>query len=227
LKIIKTEIELARKVIEWLKDQRWEVYQEVAMGYGSPVADIVALRNNLTWVIETKMNLSLVLLEQAQYYIWHSNYTSIATPHLRHAKGRKMADMILRQLGVGRLDVGYDVTERASPKIHRINAVLNVKKYLVEAQKNYAEAGNPNGSRWSPFKATCEQVIAAVKKTPGLTLKELIDSIDHHYASSQTARSSLSHWIQEGIVKGIHAVRVGKVLRIYEDKDTKLAMNEK
>jgi len=215
-----TEMDLAAQVIEWLEDQKWEIYQEVSLGYGNAVVDIVALRDGITWAIETKLSLSLALLEQAHNLIWYSNYVSIAIPQKNTVKGHKIAGIIMAQFGIGKIVVQYgQLYERHQPKLHRIRETVSIKRFLNDTQKTYSQAGNSEGSYWSPFKDTCRQVKEFVSKHPGATLKEIIDGVKHHYASDNTARSSLAKWIETGVIEGLYIYREGRKIRIYDNPD--------
>lgn len=219
-----TEIELAKKLILWLQDQQWDIYQEVSLGYGQPTADIVALRNGMTWVIETKMNISLALMEQAHKYIWLSNYVSIAIPAnpywksglRKRQKGQNFADLILQHFGIGKLTVGEnDIREIVAPRLRRVHQILNIKSYLVSMQKTHAPAGNAEKRKWTPFQETVNNIIDYVRLHPGATLKEVINSIDHHYASSVTAKTYIAQWIHKGIIKNLEIEKKGKLNRLY------------
>lgn len=211
-----TEIDLAAKVIEWLKDQKWEIYQEVSLGYANAVVDIVALRDGVTWAIETKLSLSLALLEQAHNLIWYSNYVSIAIPPRRNVKGHKIAGIMMNQLGIGEIIVSDQARERGRAKLRRIKEIYSIKRFLNDAQKDYAPAGNSNRLYWSAFKYTSQQVKEFVSKYPGATLKEIVDGIKHHYSSSVTARSSVAKWIETGVIEGLYVRRDGKKITIWE-----------
>ena len=211
------EIQLAQEVIYFLKDMKWEIYQEVKVPGG--VIDIVGIRNNISWIIETKCFLSLQLLEQVYKKKQMSNYISIATPRLRNVKGRFAAEMFLRNNGIGYLQTEFMIgtTEIITPKLFRIkrNLMWNVTKYLVEQQKDYANAGNPDCRYWTPFKGTCKNITEYVCKNPGCTIKELIDNINHHYHSSITAKSSINAWINQGVIKNILREKHGKSYKLY------------
>lgn len=93
--------------------------------------------------------------------------------------------------------------------------MVDIRKHLNENQKNYAKAGNAEGRRWTPFQNTNQQVINYIKKNEGCSLKQLIESINHHYHSNTNARSCIAKWIKEGVIKGIKSKRDGRILRIY------------
>jgi len=215
-----SEAELAAVVVAWLRDLRWEVYQEVE-AYGH-VADIVAVQGALLWVIETKTSLSLRVMEQAFMWRQRAHYASVAIPRARRASSYAMR--CLNRDGIGALEVrapdGY------TPELSRVSevghAALNrrpagkLRDKLYEQQKTYAAAGS-QGARWTPFIGTCEELRRFVAEHPGATLKESIASIKTHYRTPSTARSSLARWIQAGVVQGVRCELEGKALRLYAE----------
>ena len=215
-----SEVELAKPLIAWLEDQRWEVYQEVQPQNCGYTADIVAVQNNLVWIIEVKKTFGLTVMEQAHRWGGFGNYISVAVPV---SKNMSAGCYFLKQEGIGVLTIvkpnDYNaprdcVFELLSPKLNRrINDAMI--KTLTPEHKVYAEAGNANGKRLTPFKQTCRKVWNVVKLKPGISMKELIDRIDTHYSSTACARSCLAQWIQAGKVGGVRAERNGRLLRLY------------
>jgi len=195
-----SESELAAVVVRWLREQEWEVFQEVQATRGGRRADIVAKRGRLLWAIEAKRSLSLALLEQGVSWQWRAHHVSVAFPL---GKGRGMGLAVCKWKGLGALAVTEDrVVERLAPRLNR-RIGGHLADVLVPQQADYAPAGNAGGAFWSPFKETCQNVLAFVREHPGCTSKELVEGVDHHYHSSATARSALLHWVGAGKIPGI------------------------
>ncbi len=225
---MKTEQELAGKLVKWLKDQHWDVYQEVQMHQGGNIADIVAAQGPLLWVIECKKTMSLELLGQALEWRKYSNFTSVCIPYAsrRYSKGRTAAKHLLKSNGIGLIEIreektGYkhatDVDVSIRPALRR-SISPSLKKSLNEKQKTYARAGNANGRRWTPFQQTCVEINKIVKRRPGITLKDLVDALpQHHYASDKTARSTIGRYAQAetSIIKGVTGRKEGRVIKLY------------
>jgi hypothetical protein len=74
---------------------------------------------------------------------------------------------------------------------------------LLDGQRTFAKAGNADGKFWSPFRDTCERVRKVVDALPGLTMSEIVDMIDHHYVSKQSASGSLLRWVEAGKIDGV------------------------
>jgi len=216
---------MGRVLVAWLTDMKWEVYQEVQPYSHGQIADIVAVRPPLVWIIEMKKSLTLSVIEQAEGWTHDCHYLSIAVRwgiSGRKVAGRSVAVRMLSLLGIGILDVdarhadyyGPSVREKLEPKLRRWANVKKVRDCLTENHKTFAPAGNPWGKRLTPFSVTCLRVMEAVKNHPGITMKEVVDRIDTHYSSTATARASLMKWIRLGLVDGVRAEN-GRPTKLY------------
>ena len=207
----KTESDLAEVVVNWLQDLRWEIYQEVQFYAYGRIADIVAVQNNLVWIVETKKTMTLAVIEQAEYWKGNAHYVSIAVPYANWTnKGRSFAYTVCKKFGVGAFIVSEPTTytpiyviEKQKPQFNRYAKTERVFETLSEEHKTFAKAGNPDNKRWTPFQKTSKAVVEEVCKNPGLTLKELIDRVDTHYSSTSTAKTCIAKYIRDGIIKGL------------------------
>lgn len=205
-----TEAEVAGIVLQWLEALGADVYQEVEADTLSDLrADIVAVVGPEVWIIETKTSLSLALVEQLlpRRRLAHRVYAAAPC-----GKARCDGD-VFRELGLGLLDVhkgsgvrwDYDqVTLRVESRRWNSRPVA-LRSKLTPAHKTHAKAGSTTGGHWTPFRATIEDLAAKVRQQPGISLKEAIASIKHHYRTMAGARSSLAHWISVGKVPGIRS----------------------
>lgn len=212
----KAESDLAKVVVEYLREQGWEVYQEVKLK-GSGVADIVAVQGQIVWVIESKMSLGFAVLEQAWKWQRYAHYVSVAVPvGYGKVKGRQLANQMMRSLGIGHLEVSPGwVRVYAPPSLNRRAAAKALRDSLNEKHKTYAQAGNADGRHWSPFKQTCDDIRVAVATSPGITMKDLLERITTHYRSLATARSSIVFWARHGKIKGVEVRREGRRLTLH------------
>lgn len=204
-----SEQDMAARVVAWLQEQHWDVYQEVVVR--GPRADIVAVQGRIVWVIECKAAMGLRLLEQAWSWRGVAHYVSAAIPS---RSGSRFGDKIMRDYGIGLLSVGDSVSETVPPLLWRRADVDTIRTRLREEHKTYAAAGNASSSYYSPWKATCDEVRAFVARTPGCSLKDLVDGIRHHYRTAANARTSLRTWIDEGKISGVRLVRDGRHLTL-------------
>lgn len=214
-----SEIELAERVVNWLKEQGWEIYQEVAF-MSSKIADIVAIKDNQSWVIECKTSFGLKVLEQAFDWKVFANYVSVAVPY-RSIYKSKIANIILNDLKIGALLIsvkGWDESRRVEEYLKPIFydcGKINIIKYLHNEQKTWAQAGSKSGNRYTKFKGTVNQIYEYLKLHPGSTLKEIIKNIHHHYSKDSTAQSAISAWIRNGVIKNIDIKLENKFYHYY------------
>lgn len=222
-----TEEEIASRVVYFLKEMKWEVYQEVDAGCR---ADIVGTRDHVCCIVEVKTTLSTDLC--AQVMEWRrrraANYIYIAVPRPKlptgfrsqYSRGKLFLYEILEEKGIGILEVKSDfwggeehweVVERSGAKLIR-KLAMDIREKLHEEQKVFARAGNAINKHWTPWKGTCMAWAGYVNEHPGCTIKECIDIAGHHYSTDSTARSSMLTWIKEGKVEGVEcrSVKVGK-----------------
>jgi len=199
-------------IVSYLRDLRWDVHQEVQPGYGWGIADIVAVQGPVLWVIECKMTLSIAVMSQAEGWIRHAcaNVVSVAVPRpLRASTDRDFAYRVCERFGVGVLvvDSGY-VHVGARPRFWRPTGYYKnyLRDSLSDQTRTYAAAGSTAGAHFTAFKGTCQSIVTVLRETPGLTTRELVEKVNHHYASDSSARSSLVKWLREGIIPGVRGV---------------------
>jgi hypothetical protein len=210
-------------VITYLRDNQWDVYQEVEV-FGW-VADIVAVNGRMVWVIETKRSLTFEVIQQAERWGRYAHYVSIAVPEVRLSAGREFAYRVCEKFDVGAMSVssplGYPpsgyVKENVVSRLNRRAMADRIRDRLTDAHRTYAEAGNADGRRWSPFKETCDRVRMAVERQPGITMKELLDGITTHYASTASAKSSIAYWARQGKIDGVRCELDGRRLRFFPE----------
>ena len=196
MSLTKKETELAKLVVEWLKEQHWEVYQEVQFGFGGGVADIVAVRHGIMWIIECKTAYGLAVLEQA--YRWPTHYRSIAVPWARTQRNYRVARDYY-QVGVLEVDSNIfshngSVDEVIYPKLF-VRHHDSVKRYLnllTELHKTFALAGSANGDHLTPYKNTMIDVRKIIEKNPGCTIGFVFEQLGvMHYASEASFKGNI------------------------------------
>jgi hypothetical protein len=204
---VTSEADLAAVVIAWLEALGADVYEEVELQRQGIRADIVARVRAEIWIVETKTSVSLALIEQAMERRRFAHRVYIAAP-IHRARG---GVALCSELGIGVLgvkagaDLNYDpplVREEVASRRWNQRPVALTKKLSPE-HKTHARAGAPTGGHWSPFRKTCELLCERVARNPGLTLKEAVGSIEHHYHSNSGARASLATWIREGKIPSV------------------------
>ena len=213
------ETEIAEAVTGWLTDQHWECYFEVQVYSLGRVADIIAVRGPLVYIIECKNTLSLRVLQQAS--LWRSHLRSIAVPKPKPARyrysDRDGAYRIARNcLEIGILEVGgprimfdsktivWDVKEKVQPKLKRdFNPMAQrIRQSLIPEHKTFAPAGSAGRGHWTPYKSTMISVRNFIKRNPGCTFKQIGDNLGRmHYSNLGSAignlRKALVSWESE------------------------------
>jgi len=218
-----TEKDLAAPVVEWLTEQGFEVFQEVE-AYNR-TADIVARDGRFIWVIECKKSLSLEVIDQADRWRWMATWCSVAVPKPRRGFERpRIVRSILDWRGIGLLEV-------ESPRIHvpiykplvteeipfHTNRKADYKKwdrFLTEQHKTYCPAGSQSG-RLTKFKITKDALVSYVRRNPGVSLKEALEKIKHHYASKSGAVGRTAELIRRGVFPELRLEHDGKYLKLW------------
>lgn len=209
-----SEETLAEKVVAWLQEMKWDVYQEVQMDRYGRVCDIVAIQNKVSWFIEVKTTLGIDVIEQAQAWRWSAHYVSVATPIIP----RPFVCSILRNFGIGAIFINtkqaFEVREDFHCQLNR-HADKRVFYAISEEHKVFAKAGTNSGQHWSPFKQTCQAILDHVERNPGVSLSDLMKEINTHYRSVSTARACIKKWAEVGSIPGVELKREGRAVRFY------------
>lgn len=216
------ETELAQAVAAYVRDAGWDTHYEVAPWDNAGArADIVATKGRLLWIIETKLTLSIALIEQAMKWETYAHYVSIATPvragifvsrvcH-REGIGTIYAEVLDRRWAGPGPGSGPERTYKISEWLGaaRLNRhatqVETMRRVLSDEHRTYAQPGSADGSYWTRYKQTCADILKIVEARPGLTIKQLLDDeeLEHHYSSTATAKSTIAAMVQKGAIPGV------------------------
>jgi len=196
------ESDVGKVVIDYLKDLRRKVYCEVAAAGGR--IDIVALdeKNRITSV-ELKTRLSFDLLTQSIDRSAYSHWSIAACPKPKNMRAAHIAvRTICETYGIGLWFVrGKSVEVHCVPRLNRNALSKYILNELHDGQMNQ-DAGVNQGHR-SPFRQTVSGLTRYVANHQGCSLKDAIESIDHHYSTRTSARSSIASWIRSGVIDGV------------------------
>ncbi len=207
-----SEKEVASHIISYLRNNGYEIYQEVPIGGGA--IDIVATQDSLIVAIETKTNLGLDVLEQASSWLGHANMVYCGVPKPKRSQstfGRRVAS----KFGIGTIEVFFPkevseynqitVSENIEPVFYRKTSDRIKNALRPEMMSGeYGVAGTRTGGRFTPFKETTETLLKVVRSNPGIELKRAIEAIKrHHYVSNAAARVNLKKYIENGVIKGL------------------------
>lgn len=219
-----SEAELAEHVIAWFRANQWAVYQEVP--FCGSAADIVVTKGPVVGVAETKQSLGLDVLCQAHSWIGKANFVWCAIWEPKRSQNR-FGKTVAKQFGIG----VFHVDDQAW-NIDPVNLVLpaqfmrRIDNRLRDALRpemmdgKYGKAGTQSGGRFTPFRETCEGLLAVVRDNPGIELKPAIKLLKkHHYASDSAARVNLKKMIERGVVRNVKMIQEGKRLILFEAHD--------
>lgn len=201
-----SEIDLGRAVRAWLLEGGWEVYQEVQIHRLGQVIDIVATRGeSIVWAIECKKAANLDVLAQAEAWLGYANLVSVAVPRARATRGRVLFDRCARFLGMGALEVGGEGSvSMTTGRLWRTRGSNALKAALRPEHRFYAQAGSNRGGRWSPWKARADAISELVKRSPGMTVPELMDKLTAQgIAIDGGARAAVYSDLRRGWIRGV------------------------
>lgn len=218
-----TEESLAAAVIPWLADQDFEVFQEVQSSRAGKRADLVGRRGSTIIVVECKLQFGERIVSQGRRWLRECNIVYVAVPTLS-VHGHGVLSYACRSLGIGVIEVSprlsnhavCDYIEIIAPAIRRTRG-SDLVSALREEHKTECMAGTNGGGYWTPFRATCRAIAEFVTQNPGVTLRDTIAGIKHHYASEVGARGAIRKWIELGRIPGVRLeVESGKA-RLYSE----------
>lgn len=212
---MKSEVELARNLTSWLREDGWDVFEEVSITGYADSADIVAVRKPVVTIIEAKMTMSLAVLGQAKRWIGSAHQVYVAVPGFKRGSAFEGACWVARLLGIGLFCVTNNhVYEAVRPEFHRrvkVQPILD--KLRPEQQDGSIPAGSTSGRRYTPWRMTVRDLTDFVTRNPGTPLRDAVKKIKHHYPHDVAARASLSHQIRKGLIKTLRVE--GPDLKVY------------
>lgn len=214
----RSEVDVARPVVEWLRSRGFDVYQEVKVPKERATADIVAVKGPVTTVVEVKTSMSLVVLGQARGWGGLAHMVYVAVPSGKRGSSRDGAEWVCNLAGVGLLYVSRSGTVRqaVSPAFVRKARTSLIRGLLRPEQ---ADGSVPAGSRnlgvWTPWKETVRDLVRVATERPGIALDEAVGLIRHHYKSPSVARRTLEKQLRRRILKGLRYEADGKRTRVF------------
>ena len=215
-------------VVGCLVDMGWTVYQEVVVTTSEAIvsvvanqnnklmADIVARKEGLIWVIEAKSAMTREVEKQAWAWRDWADMISVAVPASRKmTDARRRAEARLAALGIGSFWTRGGRVVHYRPATERPRRADYVMNALDVRQKDFVEAGNPSRQRWSPWQETRSRIIEFVKQHPGVYVRDLVRSIPTHYRRISVARVAISQWATKGKIPGIYATKKNGMIALY------------
>lgn len=232
------EIELGKLAVEYLSGWGWDVYQEVS--FYDRVFDIVAVKGAETYIVECKTTRGLAVLEQAESAYKYANRVSVCLPSQKYNRTGYYFESLLRRFGIGMLvaetrwdkeamaqlprtkELTWHVKESIPPRFHRFDKIhaKAVRDVICDGHKRCATAGSHRGGHWSPWRETMRLCVEYVKGHPGATTREIVEAVDHHYASDSSAKNAIPAWLESSSIDGVRCELDGRVRRFYPQETT-------
>lgn len=225
-----SEADLAAVLIADRRALGWTCYEEVRLSTRSDGrCDIVAtltepvrqaqasgavVQERVTIsCFEVKTALSFDVLAQADRWRDLAHETWVVVPKPRRGVLHPFALRVAKQFGIGVIQicaVSKQVRIRVPAQHHGISdeTVARVVTKLFPEQIGQGLAGTNQGGYVTPFSRTCGAVREVLGAKGPMSLKKLVQSIRHHYASNASAVSSLRERIARGVVPGLELVTI-------------------
>jgi hypothetical protein len=211
------EVDLARVIVEYLKDRDWEVFMEVQSHVSDGRCDIYAKLGDFTWAIECKNSFGLSVIEQALGWRGQATMVSVAVPG-PVSKLSRLGTEICRERGIGILTGEVHNSRLWATPVEIVNECLAAKidtgairiPKLYEEQKTWAEAGNNEGKFFSPFQKTKKGLVEHVQAHGRVNLKEALVAVNHHYKSDSSAVASIVDLVSRGVFPELRVSKEGR-----------------
>jgi hypothetical protein len=199
----KTEKDLGLLVKVWLIAEDWDCFPEAQIRQRGPRADLIAIKDSLLWVIETKLSLNLQVIEQAlRWRDLGALYTSIAVLkpkrkyHQKFTWHSNFVDRFFRQEGLGLIFgdlLDNTVIEAIPPRLHRYNyqRSKNIIAQLDPRMKLYIPGSTSKEGFSSPYQRTIENAITFIAAQKTCSINELLTNIKTHFRVRAKARNFL------------------------------------
>ena len=200
------ESELAEKIIYYLEGKGYTSYKEVSMrGKGGNARSdcyfVKEINGEIeTIAVETKMSMTLKVIEQSDRWKKHANqvYVCVPTVGRKGWKSRRFAIKMCKALGIGVFEFGANGIKESNIEI--INEKAKMPP-LYEEQKN-SVAGNDSGKFFTAFKNTVNELNKFMNGKTQYLYSDLVKEIKHHYKTDTSAKSSLKKMIERNVIEG-------------------------
>jgi len=202
-KNIITEKVLGVAVQNWLIERNWDCFPEAQIRSRGPRADIIAIKDALMWVVETKLSLNLQVIEQAlRWKNLGALYTSVGVLRPKRKKHHQFCwysdfiDRFFRQEGLGLILINPDdlnISEVIKPKLHRYN-YLRAKRIVIQLDprmKQYIPGSSGKEGYSSPHQRTMENALNYIEFKKKCSINELLNNIETHFRIRAKSRRFL------------------------------------
>lgn len=203
------EKKIADIIIKHYEENGKKVYREVtakgSKGGGTKRVDLLIEDNNIFIAIEVKLNFNLTVIHQAWTWKQKSHYSYICIPSSKNTSLKSFSKQLCLDYGIGIIEVNkkgeIKITQEST-----YNTSPNLP--LIYNEQLSGDSGIKSAEHITPFKMTVKYIIDYLKINGESDLNMIIDNINHHYKSKQSAKSSIIKMIDLGVIKDIDKVKI-------------------
>lgn len=195
------ETEVAAVATEWLQSQGWECWFEVPAHGG--VADIVAVRGSVLWIVETKVTFSLDLFTQCWRRLQSPCSGVIAVAAGRYPNPILSEWAASRGIGVAKVTCDgrfSNVVMDQWPALRRLDTSAMRRKLRPEMQTHSVPGSQSN--RWTPFKSLVSSLQEELKAMPLQDASTLPCMSDYRRRSPSAQKRALTDYLKRGLIPG-------------------------
>jgi hypothetical protein len=197
----KNEKDISEPLTNFLKNDGWEVYQEVQVELLGPVADVVAVRNGVIWEIECKTKICIEVFAQAHKWLPYANLVSVCVPVIgQYSNSFENWKCAAAAMGIGIISV-YEKSRTVEKRTYADNPKVAVdleahghsasndalQNGLRESHKLFISSGKKSRVAITKLQKTMRDLVECVNRHPGIELLSALHKIDHHYSTDYSA----------------------------------------
>lgn len=211
-----TEADIACAAIKWLTRQGFDCYSEVPCWGGR--ADIVAVRQSVIWIVETKIALTAELCIQCRDRLREPcNGVLAVASGKSNRDGHPLIEWLSGHgIGFARVhphSTGFDLHQL--PSLRRVNNEKLRARLHEQQKKNVA---GTSGNYWTPFKDLVSGLQAGLREglLSEIELPRCFD--DYRQRSVAANRRALTDYLERKLIPGWAIARRGNRLWVVEEK---------
>lgn len=193
------ESELTNQIINYYESLNFISYKEVSLyGRGGDIrCDTYLIKDDLSIVIETKLNLTIKVIEQAYNWKNHANKVFICVPFKNKIN---FALNLCKLLNIGLIMCSKNnIYIKYEPIINN-----NIKMPILYNEQKNTIGGNCNSDFYTSFKNTIKNIDIFMSNKDEYLLKDMISEIKHHYVNDKSAINSIKKMIKNNVIKNYH-----------------------
>lgn len=218
-----SESDLAEKIINYLENDGWISYKEVCISKGGGSrSDSYFVKKDMngkikeTLSVETKLSLTLKVIEQAENWLKYANrcYICIPTPKREARSSYWFGIKVCKKFNIGVFEVNMstgNIRELYSPTINN-----NTDIPPLYEQQRASVAGNDRGEYVTAFKITVMNIDEYMKDKDSHELRKVLSDIEHHYSNVSSGTAAIKKLIKKNVIKSYEIKKVNTKIFIFK-----------